>query len=165
MLLANRSDASEVFENSHITGPLLEFDWLQLIRSSAKACVAPKVIAVARTILEKAFIHPPKGKRFGSLGVLVPVVSGAEGQLSPVSALVLKRPDCLARRNDAIANVILCVCSFSAIFFGLLARGCYLHLSFNQPSIALNTVKCDGDLRPLPRGCPTLSEMLFKHNL
>jgi hypothetical protein len=65
MLLANRSDASEVFENSHITEPLLEFDWVQLIRSSAKTCVAPKVIAVARTILEKAFIHPPKGKDLG----------------------------------------------------------------------------------------------------
>ena len=57
--LANRCDASEVFENSYITVPLLEFDWVQLIRSSAKACVAPKVIAAARTILEKAFICLP----------------------------------------------------------------------------------------------------------
>jgi len=56
MLLANRSDASEVFENSHTTEPLLEFGWVQLICSFAKACVGPKVIAVARTILEKAFI-------------------------------------------------------------------------------------------------------------
>ena len=56
ILLANRCDGSEVVENSHITEPLLEFGWVQLICWFAKACVVPKVIAVARTIFEKAFI-------------------------------------------------------------------------------------------------------------
>jgi hypothetical protein len=68
ILLANRCDGSEVVENSHITEPLLEFGWVQLICWFAKACVVPKVIAVARTIFEKAFILTSLRKKILGVG-------------------------------------------------------------------------------------------------
>jgi hypothetical protein len=43
-------------------------------------------------------------------------------------------------REATKKNVIFdCVCRY---FYGVLATGCYFHLSFNQSSIALNSLKC-----------------------